>query len=225
MSRLIDREKALALRKEGKSYSQIKTLLNISKSTLSYWLRDFPLPKEQIRLLRDVNEVRIERFRETMRKKRIFHLENVLKICAKRVLPLSNRELLLCGLFLYLGEGSKADRCKITITNTDPSIIKFALFWFTKILKIPRDKIKIYVHLYSDMDIREELNFWKKELNLPTKQFDKPYIKTASAERINHKGAFGHGTCAVSYYNVRIKDEILMSIKAIMNLYAKSMRL
>jgi len=43
MARFQDKEKALALRKQEMSYSQIKSILGISKSTLSSWLRDYPL--------------------------------------------------------------------------------------------------------------------------------------------------------------------------------------
>ncbi|OGF21651.1 hypothetical protein A2316_01135 [Candidatus Falkowbacteria bacterium RIFOXYB2_FULL_38_15] len=219
MSRLIDREKALSLRKEGKSYSQIKSILKIPKSTLSGWLHDLPLTNEQINLLRGSNsEIKIEKFRETMRHKRIAKLEKILKE-RKKILPLSQRELFLCGLFLYLGEGSKSERSKLSITNTDPDIIEFTLLWFTKILKIPRKKIRIDLQLYQDMNASEKTNFWSKKLNMPTKQFNKPYIKSTSGKRINHKGSFGQGTCAISFYNVNIKDKVMMSLRGIMTHY------
>lgn len=219
MSRLACREKALALRKEGKSYSQIKTVLDIPKSTLSNWLNKYPLSKERIRLLRDINEIRIERFRETMRRKKVAKLMGILEHSKKELLPLSYRELFLCGLFLYLGEGSKVAPSKLSITNSDPGIIKFTLFWFTKILKIPKDKIHVDLQLYKDMDIKKQLNFWHRELQIPLKNFSKPYIKDTTSYRINHKGSFGHGTCAISFYNVKMKDEIMMGLKAIMDRY------
>ena len=68
MARLVEREKALALRKQEMSYSQIKEILSVSKSTLSGWLKDFPLSKKRINALRGKNEKRIERYRETRRK-------------------------------------------------------------------------------------------------------------------------------------------------------------
>lgn len=70
MARFKDREKALILRKQGMSYSQIKKILKVSKSTLSLWLRNYPLSKQRIRKLRDWNEQRIEKCRETKRKKK-----------------------------------------------------------------------------------------------------------------------------------------------------------
>lgn len=68
-----ERARALRLRRQGKSYSQIKKEIGVSKSTLSCWLRTYPLNKKQIEKLmklRATSEVRIERYRETMRKKK-----------------------------------------------------------------------------------------------------------------------------------------------------------
>jgi len=49
MARYKDREKALRLRTEKQmSYSQIKKILKVSKSTLSYWLRNYPLTEKNI---------------------------------------------------------------------------------------------------------------------------------------------------------------------------------
>ena len=70
MTRLKDREKAIKLRKQGKSYSQIKTIIGVNKGTLSYWLKDFPLEEKRLRELRDWNQVRIEHYRKTRTLKR-----------------------------------------------------------------------------------------------------------------------------------------------------------
>ncbi|MBU1180383.1 helix-turn-helix domain-containing protein [Patescibacteria group bacterium] len=219
MSRLKDHELALKLRKENKSYSQIKKILNVSKGTLSNWLRKYPLSKEQIRLLRDVNEKRIERFRETMNRKRVTRLKNILEVQKEQLLPLSKREFLLCGLMLYLGEGTKTNRYRVAMTNSDPCMMRFMLSWFTDILKIPKKNIRVYLHLYNNMNLEDEINFWENKLNIHREQFIKPYIKNSNEARINHKGSFGHGTCTIYCYNVKMKDEISMSIKAIMDNY------
>ena len=48
MSNVILHRKALVLRKQRKSYSQIKAILGVSKSTLSTWLRAYPLTRKEI---------------------------------------------------------------------------------------------------------------------------------------------------------------------------------
>lgn len=224
MARLKDREKAIALRKEKQmSYSQIKKILGLSKSTLSYWLREFPLPEKRIKHLQQQgwkrSEAAIERFRNTMREKRERRLKEVYKIQRKKILPLTKHDLFMAGLFLYWGEGSKTQNSLLSISNTDPSIVIFFINWLVKALKIPRKKIKIQIQLYQDMDVKEKMNFWSKTLKIPLSQFTKPYIKKTSSKRINHKGDFGHGTCSARVGNAMALEKILMSLEVIKNKY------
>ncbi|MFA4871697.1 MAG: helix-turn-helix domain-containing protein [Patescibacteria group bacterium] len=219
MARFKDREKALALRKQEMSYSQIKKILGVSKSTLSLWLRDYPLSKQRIRELRDCNEQRIERYRETRRKTREKRLKETYDIQKKLLLPLTKRELFIAGLFLYLGEGTKYRIFGLSVSNTDPSVIKFFIYWLNKILSVPKEKINVQLQLYNDMDIQKEINYWSTILKIPLKQFSKPYIKETSSKRINHKGSFGHGTCNVRINDVRLGEKIIMSIKTISDKY------
>ncbi len=219
MARLKDREKALELRKEGMSYSQIKKILKVSKSTLSLWLRDYPLSKQRIRELRDWNEQKIEKYRETMRRKREKRLWAVYKIQKGLILPLNKRELFFAGLFLYWGEGAKNSRDSLSISNSNPSVIKFFIYWLNKILGVPKKKMRAYLQIYNDMNMNNELGYWSKMLQIPLTQFSRPYIKKTSSTRINHKGGFGHGTCNLRINNVSLAEKVFMSLKVISDRY------
>lgn len=221
MARFEDHKKALILRKQGKSYSQIKKCLKVSKSTLSCWLRNYPLSKQRIRELRDWSEQRIEKCRETKRQKKEKRLKEIYEIQKKLILPLDNRELFLAGLFLYWGEGTKTQPSRLSISNADPSIIKFFIIWMEKSLNIPKTKLKIHLHLYQDMDIKKAIQFWSKTLNIPNKQFTKPYIKKSFLRNINHKGGFGHGTCNAKVNDARLSEKIFMGLKVISDSYSK----
>src|SRR3989344_3183192 len=103
MARKKDKQKVLAMRAKGMSYSQIKEKIKISKSTLSAWLKDLPLSEKRIKELRDNNPIRIEKFRNTMRAKKEIRLGKVYKKVASDICDLSKRDLFLAGLFLYWG--------------------------------------------------------------------------------------------------------------------------
>jgi hypothetical protein len=193
MAEFKEREKAIALRKEKQmSYGQIKKILKVSKSTLSYWLRNYPLSEKRIKELQrkgwEKSETSRERFRITMRKKKEERLKKFYKEQRKIIFPFNKREFFLAGLFLYWGEGSKTHPGELSISNTNPSIIKFFISWLTNSLNVPKEKLRVQLHLYRDMNIRKEIQFWSKILNLPLSQFNKPYIKKSSTNRINHKG-------------------------------------
>ncbi|OGG34974.1 hypothetical protein A2363_02010 [Candidatus Gottesmanbacteria bacterium RIFOXYB1_FULL_47_11] len=222
MSNVLLHRKALILRKQKKSYSQIKAILGVSKSTLSEWLRAYPLTREEINNLRANSEIRIEKYRETMRKKRQDKLDLYRLEEKKKLLPLSKRELLIAGLFLYWGEGGKASRHTISINNTDPKLVQFSLYWMTRALHISKNNIRVYLHLYKDMNIQKEMRYWSKMLNIPLSQFSKPYIKDSKRSDIDQKG-FGHGTCGVCAYNTVIKDNILIGIDVIAQHYVRKL--
>jgi hypothetical protein len=221
MARLKEKQKAIGLRKEGRSYSQIKEILKVGKGTLSAWLKDYPLSEERIRELRDFNEKRIERCRETKRKKKELRLNDFYKQEKSKIFPLNKKELYLAGLFLYWGEGAKTCEARLTISNTDPSIIKFFMFWLEKYWKVPREKLKVQMHFYVDMDIAKEINFWSKELNISKKQFIRPYIKESFIKKINHKRGFGHGTCNLTVGDARLSERVLAGLKVMGEYYIK----
>jgi len=153
MARVIDRQKAIDLRKQGKTYGQIKQELGITKQ-----------------------------------KKRQFRIESIYKEQKKYWVSLSQKELEIAGLFLYWREGNKRLNGSVFINNTDPNVLKFALYWYIKGLRIPKQKIKVDLHLYSDMNIQEEISFWSRTLKLPMSQFRKPYIKASTRVGIDQKG-------------------------------------
>ncbi len=225
MSKILLREQAIKLRIQGYTYGQIKRELNLAKSTLSGWLSKLPLNEEQLELLSKNQErskdLSREKYIATRKKQRLARLEQVLNQQNDSLLPLSGKELFLSGLFLYWGEGEKRHGV-ISISNTDPKVIKFALYWMTNSLEIPRGKIRINLHLYKDMNRDEATSFWSDTLNIPTTQFNKPYIKKTNREGLTYKG-FGHGTCKLYAGSVVLSEKIAMSIKAISDKYgAKS---
>jgi len=219
MTRFNDRQKAIELRKQKLSYSQIKKKLGVSKSTLSYWLKDYPLSKERIRELRDKNEKRIEKFRKTMRKKKEERLRSLYLEQKNVLFPINSKELYLAGLFLYWGEGSKQKTTHLSMSNTDPSVVNFFIIWLVKRLGVSREKLKVQLHLYSNMDINKEVNFWSKTTNIPLNQFNRPYIKKTSSNKINHRG-FGHGTCNITINDARLSEKVLMAIRVIQDSYS-----
>lgn len=214
MARIQDRERARVLRKQGKSYSEIKELLGIGKGTLSIWLRDMPLSDKQLRELRDLNPKRIEKYRETRRRQREARLDETYKKASIDIGTLTRRELFLTGLFLYWGEGTKSSKGTVVVANTDPKMIRAFIKWL-KILGIKRSQLKVKLHLYRDMDLKKEISFWAKELRIPLANFRPPYIKDSNLANISYKNGHGHGTCNVIFENMPLWEYIMMALKRI----------
>jgi len=222
MTKNLEYDKAVKMRKEGKSYSDILSQVHVSKSTLSRWLQNIPLSSDAIIRLNSVKKMKIERYRNTMNTQREEKLRGYYNDAKKIIYPLSSRELYLAGLFLYWGEGSKTVRHTVSINNTDPSLVQFALKWYIQSLKIPRNKIKVMLHLYTDMDKSREMTYWSKILEIPLSQFLNPHIKQSLRRELSQK-SFGHGTCGLMAYDTIVKEKILMALKVISDQSKKEM--
>ena len=217
MAKYKDRDLAISLRKQGMSYSQIKEHLNVSKSSLSLWLQKYPLSQKRLGELRDHSEKRIENFRNTMRLKREVRLDKIFLKAKADVGGLSKRDIFIGGIFLYWGEGSKT-RGSLTVTNTDPSVLKFFIKWLESV-GVGADRLKVNLHLYKDMDIVKEVDFWSKILSISRKQFRRPYIKETESKSISYRNGFGHGTCSVILENKEMADYMLSCLRYIRGLY------
>jgi len=219
MAKFSERNRAIEMRKRGMSYSQIKDQLNVSKGTLSLWLRDMPLSERRIRELRDYSEQRIEKTRETKRKKKLTRMYDVYKKAVDNFGTISRRELYIAGFFLYWGEGLKADPYTIMFTNTDPAMVRCFIAWI-QLLDIEKSKLKVYLHLYSDMNTVSAISFWSKELDISKTAFRKPYIKKITASKRKHyKGRFGFGTCNVYVSNRDVRESVAAGIARLREIY------
>lgn len=211
MTRFLDREKARILRAEGKSYSDIRKIVDVGKGTLSSWLRDMPLSEEQMRGVRDLNPRRIERFRETVRRKRQMRLDAAYTQAKKDIGRLSRRDLLVFGFALYWAEGTKSHRGRNEVANTDPYIIRACLQWLELLPLKPN--IKVRLQLYADMDQQGEVAYWSRILGIPKSQFRKPSIKKSTLSGLSRKSGHGHGTCDLVFDNMPLWEYISMALK------------
>ncbi len=220
MARKLDKQKALQMRSKGMSYSQIKEKLGVSKSTLSGWLYDMPLSPKRIRELQADSPIRIEKYRNTMRAKKEMRFKEVYGKVKKDIGILSKRDLFIAGLFLYWGEGSKTTNASVGLTNTNPAMLKFYIHWL-ELFGITRKDLKVSLHLYSDMNVKKQEQYWSKELNIPISQFRKSYIKKTLFTSITYHNGFGQGTCTVMASGARFFEKVLMGIKYIQDSFSK----
>src|SRR3989338_813739 len=124
--------------------------------------------------------------------KREKHLNEIYQLMRVKIGRLSKRELLIAGIFLYWGEGTKSGRASVCVSNTDPSVLIFFLKWLN-ILGVPSRKVRVRLHLYTDMDQEKEMNFWSHKLLVPRTRFMRPnFIKPEFFISLNKTG-FGNG--------------------------------
>lgn len=172
-----NKEIAIKLRKKGFSYSEILKKVPVTKSTLSLWLRNVSLKKDQRQRL--VNKIRLGQKKGARIKKEIKNklIKDIKDKSRNEIGKLSNRELWLLGIALYWCEGNKEkDRSSLVrIGNSDPYLIKIFLNWLCKIIKINNNDIhfRIYLHQNSRNRLFDIQKYWSKNTGFPLESFQK----------------------------------------------------
>jgi hypothetical protein len=178
------KEKAVKLRKQGFSYSEIREKVPVSKSTLSLWLRDITLtPKQKERLnLKMVANQHIGA--QANKQKRINRTSVIMDKAKSEIKEIAERERWLMGIMLYWAEGSKQRPHnigqRVSFNNSDPRMIKFYLSWLRKSLKITDDlfDFEIYIHENIRHKERKVIDYWSKVTGFSEDRFKKIYYKT-----------------------------------------------
>lgn len=176
----VEYEKAIALRKTGKSITKIAKLLRVSVSIVAVWSREVELTEKQKEKLKR-RKVRIRHLRRLARQshlEKVLRVKKLLKDAHAEIKPLSDQELFLTGLALYWAEGFKSVKeGRLGFCNSDPRMIKFIIKWFEKALKIKREDFILRTEFNeTHKDRTEEIkSFWTKLTKIPLNQFEKPF--------------------------------------------------
>lgn len=198
MAKVLEKNKALELRKRGKSVKDIALFLKIAKSTVSVWCRDIELTHSQIKKLHKkmvsgsyAGRMKGARIQYEGRLKRINEADKKGK---KIIGALSKRDLLIASVALYWGEGSKKNR-QLSLNNSDPEMVKLMIVSFQRIWGIKRKEFVLRVginkiHRKRDEEVKK---YWSKVINIPLEQFRKTsFIKAKNKKNYkNFKTHYG----------------------------------
>lgn len=184
-----DKDRAIQLRREGKSYREIVALTGIPKSTLFEWFHSLgwsvKLKKKLSRTERGNARARMIALTDRMREERML-LYTAYRNEAKNSFERYFRTpVFVAGLMLYWGEGDgKIENGNIRIANSDPMILRFFLGFISVYLSEIRSKVKMQLILYPDLDDIMCRKFWSRNVGVPLDKFIKTqYIEGRSSKR------------------------------------------
>ena len=183
-----DKNLALKYRLQGKSYTEISNLLDVSKSTLSQWFKNLQLSeKATTRLKSLVHEGSLKGLMKKNRQQTAvaFKRAKVIKSSAsKSIGNLSKKELLILGASLYWGEGYKRAIIKdgkartyhpVSLSNSDPKLIVIFLKFLREICLVEEKKLRAGLRIYTHQNSDQLLQFWSKLTRIPKERFEKFY--------------------------------------------------
>jgi len=218
----IMKDRARALRREGKSIGDIVRILNANKSTVSYWCRNIALTRAQQSVLalrqRDAGALGRLRAAELKRAKRRETIQIFMQKGAKDVGHVSRRDLFMLGLALYWGEGYKLGNDECGITNSDPSIILMFISWTKEIYEINRNDLILRVSINEAHRRRVKIveKYWSEKIKVPLSQFTKTSLIHTRSKKQYLNGEQHFGTLRVKVRRgTSLRRRIMGSIDAL----------
>lgn len=200
---------ARRLRKQGCSVREIAARLEVSRGSVSRWVRAVPLTSDQQRVLKlrnpavtghlagaETNKRKGEERREKWRQEG--------RLQAKEA-----DWLHVAGCMLYWGEGDKS-RNMAGMSNSDPELLKLFLRFLKECMGVEDANISVRLHVYTDRaSVEESEAFWLKILGLPPKSLRKTVVNNVSrASKGKRKRSLKHGTCRLLVTKTEIVQKI-----------------
>ena len=198
------RRQARLLRMAGATYDEIAGALDVSKSSLSLWLRDLPVPER-------VRRRRADHLRKiagaggpggatgTAARTRMQVRQQAARDAIDR---LSDRELFFLGVGIYWSEGSKDKPWKrhgrVKVTNSDVDLLRVYLGWLD-LLGIGECERTYALSIHESADVAGQERWWREQLGLSVEAFRRPMVKRHNPKPRRHNvGDTYHGCLVVS---------------------------
>lgn len=211
------REEARKLRSRGKTYSEIKKLLGIkiSKSTLSYWVKDIKLPSSYKEKIVELNLNHLKKIRSQAlivnRKKRIEYLKSIESINRPIAEKINEKPVSKIALaMLCLGEASKyrsKRRGAFTLGSSDKRIVILFLEFLKQCFNFHIDKIRCTVQCRADQNTARLEEYWQKVTKIPPKLFYKARIDPRTIGKPTKKKEY-KGVLRVDYLDTNVQLEL-----------------
>lgn len=210
MAKSLLRLEARKLRKRGVSVRKIAQTLDLSKSTVSEWVRDVILTVNQLETLRaaSIKGAELGRLRGALiqKERRINLIEDLKKAGVEELSTLIRRELLVAGVALYWGEGSRKSNRGISFCNSDPRMIKFLIRWLIDCFGVRVTELRCrvginFIHTKRDAIVKA---YWSTVTSIPLKQFRKTSFKKVNNRKVYENFNDHYGTLTVEVAKSRV---------------------
>jgi hypothetical protein len=180
----------ILLYQKGHSLKKVATCLNVSPTTVVYYLKQQGVPR-----------------RSRSDAVTNWHIASNAKKPAriKNVLTKVDLELKMMGTMLYWAEGTKGHG-SVKFTNSDPAMIKLFLKFLREIFGIWEERLKLLVHVYPDHNDEEIICFWSGITGVARKNFYPSFIH--EGKKGTYKKKSEYGTLCISYSDKKILDTI-----------------
>jgi transcriptional regulator with XRE-family HTH domain len=186
-------EQAVQFRKRGFTLEEIAKICDVSKSTVSKWLKNKAfsenITKQNKRRAGQDNAKRLKlvnKARSGERTKRYAEIERAAKTEYKHY---RSTPLFMAGLTAYRALGDRRDSGTIRLSSTDMQLHRLFIQFAIEYLGVDKTQIKHWLLLYQGQSEQKCMKKWKTATALSYSQFHKTqFAQTRATEKTLHNG-------------------------------------
>ncbi len=162
-------------------YEEIAAALAVSKSSVSLWVRDLPIPARLSHTeCRRRSAEETSRYWAAERPARTARRTAISEGAAAQIGELTDRELIIAGAIAYWCEGAKSKPHRrserVVFINSDPNLIRFFLY-FLDATGTVRASLIFRVYIHESADVQAAQRFWLGITEATGDQFRTPTLK------------------------------------------------
>ncbi|MBU2564115.1 hypothetical protein KKA23_00810 [Patescibacteria group bacterium] len=207
------------LRKQGLSYNKILERIPVAKSSVSLWCNQIKLTEKQKEKIRQMQIksriINSQKGGKAIAEKRNKEIQEIKYFAKKEIKKLTKYQIKIIGTMIYWAEGSKTKG--VEITNSDPELIKFMIYWLVNICNVPFPKLRAYLHIHANQNEEKAKKYWSRITKIPLNKFNKTWIKHGGTG--HRKNILYNGLVKIRYNNEDLRHKIMAWIEEI---YSKS---
>lgn len=198
--------RARALRALAWTLDEIAAELGCAKSSASKWTQGVaftPRPRNRGEGVTKPHPLHLRKLAE---------IEECRRWAADLLGTMDDRDLLLAGIGLYAGDGSKTG-LDVRFANSNPDLVRLHCRWLRRFFEIDEHRLRVSLYLHEGLDLDAATRQWSLVTGIPADQFLKPY-RPASDVGIRHN-KHEHGCCHVRYNSAQTLRKILGLLEAL----------
>lgn len=167
LTKIKEQQKAIQLRKQGFSYSEILEVLPVAKSSISGWVNHLKLTSKQRQRLMVKAQGAGGQARKKQRLQKQLELAQEVK---KEIADLFKNPFFTLGLALYWAEGNKEKPWRLGqragFSNSDERMILLMREWFKEFFRLKSEDFSYALHIHATANIQEAKEKWSEALNI-----------------------------------------------------------
>lgn len=192
-----ERRKSRELRRQGKSVREIEKELDVSRSSVSRWVRDIELTPEQEQRLWERDRSYAASGTLAKRRRKIFlEKRKQYQESGREKAKKESGNLFQVGCMLYWAEGGKG-RNDVRFSNSDVNMMNLFLRFLRECYKVKSEDVSVYINCYTNngLSVEQIEKYWIEQLRLKQRCLRKTlvncYPRTSRRKTVRNKLIYG----------------------------------